>query len=431
MKGIRTIMQGACFCLAALVLLSGCATEDGNHGGISDPTETVTASAPEPDAGVSSIVHRDPSAASRQDSAASVYTTVGTVTENVRREGDLVYLDALSPLVELAGIPHPNDNHGEYYRLDAGNKNAYPSDIRALATNTTGVTLRFCVTADSFVLKVTMRNVSLGMMHFADNGVYGFDVYVGTGTDRKLVTETEGYLLDTQGFTHTVTLPSGYQEVMIDLPLYAGVSKVEIGLKAEDGIALPAARDYGNIVFYGSSITQGACVSRPGLAYPSVVCRMLNATCRNLGFSGSARGEQVMVDYLASLEMEAFILDYDWNAASWGWLEMTHYNVYKTVRDAHPDIPIIMMSRPVFAPDGNQDQLQRQKVIMATYQMALDAGDTNVYFINGDDFYPFAVPDLATVDQVHPNDIGHYYMALAVYEVLKPVLDAAPSPIGS
>ena len=42
----------------------------------------------------------------------------------------------------------------------------------------------------------------------------------------------------------------------------------------------------------------------------------------------------------------------------------------------------------------------------------------NVYFIDGGRFFPAPMKDLFCVDNLHPNDLGHYYMAKAIYPVL-------------
>lgn len=167
-----------------------------------------------------------------------------------------------------------------------------------------------------------------------------------------------------------------------------------------------------------------------GMAYPNMLCRMLNADCRNLGYSSGAHGEDGTIAYLAAQEMCAFVMDYDHNA-NLAQLEKSHYKLYKAVREAQPDLPIIMLSRPIFTPDYDtvapDEDLERIKVIEKTYNMARKSGDENVYFINGyEDFFPMQaeLADLYSSDMRHPNDTGMYFMGLAIYEVLAPVLEA-------
>ena len=171
-------------------------------------------------------------------------------------------------------------------------------------------------------------------------------------------------------------------------------------------------------LFYGSSITQGGCSSRPGTTYQAIASRRLDFDYINLGFSGNAKGEQVMVDYLASLPMSVFVCDYDHNAPSVDHLAATHENLYRNIRKAHPHIPVIFMARPLFYPDA--DALARLEVIKTTYENAKRAGDTNVYLLDGPTLMAMAGDD-GLVDGAHPNDLGFASMAKAVGDVLEKI----------
>jgi hypothetical protein len=43
--------------------------------------------------------------------------------------------------------------------------------------------------------------------------------------------------------------------------------------------------------------------------------------------------------------------------------------------------------------------------------------------VSGFDFFPKEMPDLFTVDAVHPNDVGNYYMAVSLYNALHKALN--------
>src|SRR5437867_1827923 len=68
-------------------------------------------------------------------------------------------------------------------------------------------------------------------------------------------------------------LPAGKREYLLYLPLYNGVSSVEIGVPRANQLhkadARPAERQK-PIVFYGTSITQGGCASRPGMVHTAI-----------------------------------------------------------------------------------------------------------------------------------------------------------------
>lgn len=333
-------------------------------------------------------------------------------------EQDIVFIDAFSSVFTLGGIEHPLDNNHEYYRLDAEKKDSYSWENSDLAHHTSGASLRFVTNAKEIMLRVALRNSTMDMPNMSARGSYGFDVYVGSGVEREYCGKPMQYMTDPYGFTDTIELSGETQEVMIHLPLYAGIEKIEIGFPREAGIAKAPERAFGTIAFYGSSITQGACVSRPGLSYSNIICRMMDADNMNLGFAGSARGEQEIAEYIASREIDAFVMDYDYNNTPEG-LEETHYAFYETVRKAHPDIPIIMVTRPVYTKKSSEDQIRRQQIIQESYDKAVANGDTKVYYVNGNDFFDKTMPDLTTTDMTHPNDLGHYHMAMAIGDCLE------------
>jgi hypothetical protein len=176
------------------------------------------------------------------------------------------------------------------------------------------------------------------------------------------------------------------------------------------------------IVYYGSSITQGGCCSRPGNAYQAVVSRRFNIDFVNLGFSGNAKGEAAMAEYIAGLPMSVFVLDYDHNAPNPEFLEQTHYDFFKIIRDARPELPIVMMSKCDLDSGARTTNDKRRRVIMETYRKSRENGDENVYFIDGAEVYRGTYEDMCTVDKCHPNDLGFALMADAVEAQLKRVL---------
>jgi lysophospholipase L1-like esterase len=210
--------------------------------------------------------------------------------------------------------------------------------------------------------------------------------------------------------------------IEIYTPLYNCVYEIFIGLK--EGCTLLPAVEYPNkipVVFYGSSITQGGCASHPGNDYVSIVCRDLGLDYVNLGFSGNAKGEPIMADYLANLQAKIMVLDYDFNAPSVEWLKQTHYPLYQKIRAAQPDVPIVFMTRPNFLYDPKVCT-PRREVIYNNYLQAQKNGDKNVYFIDGETLLGGEDWHLCTVDNCHPNDLGFYRMAMRVKSVLQDIL---------
>jgi hypothetical protein len=293
----------------------------------------------------------------------------------------------------------------------------------SLSQHTAGGRIRFKTDSSFVMIRYKVPYVT-HFGHMAPTGVFGFDLYKnefeGEG-ERYVSPFVPSYdLKDTQ--EGVLRLWSNkMRQLTLNMPLYNPVSELYIGL--EEGAQLLPADPYPiekPVVFYGSSITQGGCASRPGTCYTAVLSRKMNFEHINLGFSGNARGEQAMAEYIASMDMSAFVLDYDHNSNSAEHLSSTHYAFYRTVRDAHPDLPIIMVSRPKY--HLNSTELAMREVIKESYARAISEGDRKVWFVDGKAIMPRDVAGDALVDYAHPTDLGFYFMAKALEPVLREAL---------
>ena len=294
--------------------------------------------------------------------------------------------------------------------------------VKELHTNTAGGRLRFVTDSEFISLKVVCPYIT-DFYHMPRSGSSGFDIYVDGvyyGIIAPGSTINEGEFGGTRHLAKT-----GLKEIIINFPLYNAVNEVFLGL--EQGSVFEKASDYAidkPLVYYGSSITQGGCVSRPGLSYPAHISRKLNLDYINLGFSGSGKAEEIMGNYISELSMSAFIYDYDHNAPNVEHLENTHERFFKQIREKNKDLPIIMISMPdiKFWNQHCDLSIRRREIIKKTYKNAVNSGDNNVYFIDGETLWGETDWDSCTMDRCHPNDIGHYRMADKIAPVIKEAL---------
>ena len=208
----------------------------------------------------------------------------------------------------------------------------------------------------------------------------------------------------------------------LNLPAFSEVKSLSIGI--QKGSRLERGKQYRNdkpVVFYGSSITHGVAAGRPGNTYLNFISQKDNLDYINLGFAGKAKGETAMAEYIAGLEMCAFVCDYDHNANDETILRNTHYRFYEIVRKEHPDIPYIIVTRPDFYPNAEKNGKLRA-VIKETYDRAVAAGDKNVYFIDGERLFDGEFYESCTSDGIHPNDLGFYRMAHKIGPVIATAL---------
>lgn len=209
----------------------------------------------------------------------------------------------------------------------------------------------------------------------------------------------------------------------LNFPCFAFVEYVEIGIERDATFGKgPKYNNEKPIVFYGSSITNGGLASRPGMAYTSLISQKYGLDYLNLGLSGGAKGDEAMVDYMADLDMSLFVCDYDHNAHTYEYLAETHLNMYKTIREKHPDIPYIMVSKPDCFKEP-EDAKIRFETITKTFEYAKSLGDKNVYLIDGKTLFDGEYYTACTFDGCHPNDVGFMRMAEKIGTVIAKALD--------
>ncbi len=341
-------------------------------------------------------------------------------------EPDIAWYNIKQAPFQIYGLSYDSQSD-RFYRLPKTIAENISQGVAELYANTSGGRVRFATDSDCVILRATLPSVT-HFDHMPMTGVCGFDLYEDDpSTEQSFYLHTFRPSPDmTAGFVSVVRFKEKkLRYLTVNFPLYNEVCEVEIGLK--NNAALQAGMPYRNqepVVFYGSSITQGGCASRPGNCYASALCRAFNLDYVNLGFSGSGKAEDSMVAYMAELPMSLFVCDYDHNAPHADYLRATHEKMYLTIRAKHPSIPYIMMTHPEYSTlcPGNNQSEERKAIIAQTYENAKQSGDRNVYFLDGGTCFPNGVGEACTVDKTHPNDLGFYFMAEGLKSILKQIL---------
>ncbi len=325
----------------------------------------------------------------------------------------------------LEGFPWDNENETFLYRLPDRMKDEVTQAVCQLAYNTAGGVIHFCTDSTAVLLKGTYRPTSI-MPHMPFTGQGGFDVMLCAEDGEHLVANLYGEVTDIINkkfdFELSCRLPEGMHEYKIYLPLYAGLESLEIGLSEGAKVEKAPAYKVKPVLFYGSSITQGGCASRPSNCHAAQLAARVGAEQINLGFSGNAKGEANIAELIASLDLSCFVMDYDHNAPNYEHLVKTHEPFFKIIREKQPELPVVMISRPCSGYFDVEDDRRRRDVIMRTYLNARDKGDKNVYFVDGTKFYTQDVREMPSVDKSHPTDLGFYMMTRAILPVLRQAL---------
>jgi lysophospholipase L1-like esterase len=303
-----------------------------------------------------------------------------------------------------------------YHRLPAKAEGKAPAKDWALSHMTAGLCVRFSTDAPSLQVRWTLTSPDLAMQHMPATGVSGVDVYARDESGQwRFVHNGRPSAISNMA---AGALPPA-AEYLVYLPLYNGVKSIELGVPRGHAVSKPdagAAARRKSVVFYGGSITQGGCASRPGMAYTAVVGRRLDATVVNLGFSGSGVMEPAMADLLAELDPSAYVLDTLGNMSVEQVSERVEPFVRK-LRAAHPSTPILLVED---ASSKGVSPTERGRALQAICDGLTSQGVKDLHFLPnrgmlGDD-------GEGTVDGVHPSDLGMMRHADVFTEVLRPLL---------
>ena len=325
------------------------------------------------------------------------------------------FYDIQSEPFSLYGVFYEN---GLYRRMPQAVAQSVSEGVEHLHIRTAGGRVKFITNSSYVAIKAVMSHLGK-MPHIPLTGSAGFDLYVGKKEEYRGTFKPPFDISD--GYAGVVRFGSRkMREITINFPLYSAVSDLYIALEADATLKkAPGYAEKKPIVFYGSSITQGGCASRPGNAYTSLLARALQMDHINLGFSGNAKGEDAIAEYIASLDMSLFVYDYDHNAPNPEHLKNTHLKMFRIIRQAQPNLPIVILSAPAYRLDAVWKE--RMEIVKATYDAAMAEGDRNVYFMDGPTLMKYAKNE-GTVDNCHPNDLGFYSMAKTLVKSLKPIL---------
>ncbi len=319
------------------------------------------------------------------------------------------------------------ENKSPYDRLPAKAEGQVREAVWGLSRDSAGMCVRFATEATTIHARWTLTKAKLEMPHMAATGVSGLDLYAkdDKGRWRWVAVGKPTAQTNTQKLAEGIT--AGKREYMIYLPLYNGVSSVEVGVPAANSLEKAAAypRDRARpIVFYGTSITHGACASRPGMVHTAILGRKYGRPVINLGFSGNGRMEPEVTALIAELDAAVYVIDCCPNLGGAETAKLTKPLV-EQLRTARPNTPIVLVEDRIYTDawliaskqsrnDGNHAALQK------SFDELIAAGTKQLHYIPGNDL--LGDDNDGAVDSSHPNDLGFARQAEAFDKVLGPLM---------
>ena len=339
-------------------------------------------------------------------------------SEMIKTDSTTIYYGRQHFLIEGTAI---SDflKESPYDRLPISYKEKVRDPVWDLSKASAGITVRFHSNSTSINLKWTVLN-DLDMSHMAATGIKGIDLYTKYNNKWRYIT-TAGALVGLKEYQNKSNpadsinefeliknMTPEFREYKLFLPLYDGVTKLEVGIDSVASIEKATPSSEKPIVFYGTSITQGGCASRPGMAHTNIISRKLDVECINYGFSGNGRMETPIVELISEIDARFYVIECLQNMDSEQVKERVKPLV-DIIRINHPHTPIVlvenMMYTMAFLNQNLETELINENLALKNeYDKIIKSGTPNIFYIK--DNKEFLVDNEGTVDGVHLTDLG-------------------------
>lgn len=305
-------------------------------------------------------------------------------------------------------------------RLPADADGKVTKAVWTLSRHSAGMMVRFKTDATAIHVHYKLLHAKLAMPHMPATGVSGVDLYARDteGQWRWVqVTRPSSQEVKTQIVSG---LAPGVREFAAYLPLYNGIEFLRFGVppKSKFESLQPRRKP---IVFYGTSITHGACASRPGMVHTAILGRRFDMPVVNLGFSGNGRMHAAVGDYLTRLDAAAYVIDClpNMNAKM---VQERCVPLVKQIRARKPNTPIVLVedrrnTNSWILPIRDAHHTANHAALKKAFEMLRSESVEKLYYISGDKLY--GTDGDGATDGSHANDLGFFRQATVFEPVLR------------
>ena len=345
------------------------------------------------------------------------------------------------------GKAWPKEVENYYDRLPLKAKKKVNSNIWELGSQSSGLMIRFRSNSDEIKVRYQTKNKSYSLNHMPATGASGIDLYAIDANGKKLwVSSTFGRSFkDTIQYHYSRLKPNDDynkfgREYRLYLPLYNEVEWLEIGVKNNSNFNPLLPRKEKPIVVYGTSIAQGACASRPGMAWASILSRRMDRPLINLGLDGNGKMHPEVIDLISEINSKIFIIDCIPNLIKndYGWEGIDNekqfqnriINSIKKIRSRNPETPILLTEHASYndqfikTSDYKDEYIIPNLLQKKVFELLKKDGDNNLFYLSEKEI-GFSIEE--TVDGLHPSDLGMKIYADAYEKKLRSILE---EPIG-
>ena len=320
-------------------------------------------------------------------------------------------------------------SNNDYNRLPEKAKALVREPVWKLSRHNAGINIRFTSNAEKITIRYQVEG-NHGKPHMPPTGVSGVDLYVKKNND-WLWCRGRYQFKDTIQYDYKIdNAVLKNQEYQLYLPLYNSVKNLQLGVLEKDNITFQTQKSKKPVVVYGTSIAQGACASRPGMAWTNILSRSIFVPIINLGFSGNGRLEDVLIELMSEIDASLYVLDCLPNLSPNK--RRTKEEIQKRIvisvnslKQKRKDIPILLVQHAGYS-DGLVDR-SRSVVyetlntwMSETYKQLLSEGVEGLYMLSKEEI---GLNNDAFVDGTHPTDVGMQEYALAYEKVILNIIN--------
>jgi hypothetical protein len=308
-------------------------------------------------------------------------------------------------------------------RFPAAAEATVAKSVWGLSRDIAGMMVRFQTDAREIWAHYVLRSDRVAMSHMPATGVSGLDLYARDPQGRwRWVNVTKPAAKEVRQAIINDLAP-GMREYAAYLPLYNGIESLEIGVPKGAQFKGLAPRTAKPLVFYGTSITHGACASRPGMVHTAILGRRFDCPVLNIGFSGNGRMDAAVGELLAKVDAAAYVIDCNPNMGPDDVRKKCPALVHQ-LRAARPNTPIVLVEDRRFTnswirPERQRFHTENHAALRASYEALVKEGVKNLYYVFGDGL--LGDDGDGATDGSHPNDLGFLRQA----DVFEPVLRRA------
>lgn len=322
----------------------------------------------------------------------------------------------------------PDEIGRTYTRLPGRAEQVVRKDVWNLSRNSAGLAVHFYSNAPQIKVRYTVSG-GHSMPHMPATGVSGVDMYSIDCNGKRDFCFGNYAFGDTIQYSYTITKNNKHHDMGFEyhlfLPLYNSVKWMEIGVPEDAKFEFVPQSTEKPILLYGTSIAQGACASRPAMAWSNIVQRSLNCPLINLGFSGNGQLEKDVLNFIGEIDAQLYILDCLPNLSERNNSEVTNLVIdavhqLRSIRTA----PILLVEHAGYSNGGvDSTQYNRYTKTNQASRSAFDKlqaeGVKNIYYLSNEEL---KFPVDGWVDYVHPSDFGMAAQATAVEKKIREIL---------